>query len=89
MADPLQVLVDSTPNPHAAKLTLNRALGSDGRTYRDPVTADAAWAKALLSIAGVIGVYGVNNFISINKRPDAEWETIIPQAKVALERVFA
>jgi hypothetical protein len=85
----LQLLVESTPNPHAAKLTLNREIGPEGRTYRDAVAADVPWAKALLSIAGVIGVYGINNFISIHKQPDADWDTIIPQAKTALERVFA
>ena len=50
--------------------------------------ADAAWAQALLSVTGVVAVYGVNNFISINKQPDASWDTIVPEAEAALQQAF-
>ncbi len=90
MADPVQIVVQGTPNPHAVKLTLNRTVSVEGKTYRgDPAAVDAAWAQALLGIPGVVGVYAVNNFISINKAPEAAWETIVPQAQAALTRLFA
>ncbi len=87
MPEALTIVVDATPNPNAMKFTLNRIVAAKGETYRDPLTA-ASWAKGLLSIPGVIGVYGVNTFISVNKQPDADWETIIPTAEAALTQAF-
>ena len=87
MPDPLTIAVDPTPNPNAMKFTLNRLVAAKGETYRDPASA-APWAKALLSIPGLVGVYGVNTFISVNKRPEASWEAIVPAAEAALKQVF-
>lgn len=87
--EPFSVRVEETPNPHAAKFVLNRSVGPQGRTYRgDPAAADVPWARALLSIPGVVGLYGVNSFISVNKKPDASWETIVPAAEAALRQAF-
>ncbi len=89
MAEPLTMQVDPTPNPNAIKLTLSRIVAVKGETYRgDPAAASAPWAKALLEIPGVLGVYGVNNFISISKAPEADWQAIVPQAEAALKQVF-
>ena len=88
MADPLEIIVDGTPNPNAVKLTLNRTVATQGKTYRDAAAADTAWAKALLGIPGVVQVFAVNNFISVTKTPAAEWDAIIPQAEQALKQVF-
>ena len=89
MAEPLQVSVSPTPNPNALKFTLNRVICDRGLTYRDASSAEAPWAKALLTIPGVVGVFGINTFISISKQPEASWEAIVPQAEAALTRVFA
>ena len=89
MSEPLEIIVQDTPNPNAAKFTLNRAVATQGKTYRDAATADADWAKQLLGIAGVTQVFAVNNFISISKTPQADWEVIGPQAEAILKRVFA
>ena len=89
MAEPLQIVIGATPNPNAVKLTLNRIITSQGETYRgDPASVSAPWAKALLTIPGVLGVYAINNFISMNKAPEAEWDAIVPQAEAGLRRVF-
>ena len=88
MPDPVTVAVDLTPNPNAMKFTLNRTVATKGETHREAATA-APWAKALLEIPGVLGVYGVNTFISVNKQPEAQWDVIVPQAEAALKQVFA
>ena len=36
----------------------------------------------------IVGVYGINNFISMNKQSDVAWDAIIPKAEDALRRVF-
>jgi hypothetical protein len=90
MSEPLEISVGGTPNPNAAKLTLNRTVAAKGETYRgDPAAVSAPWAKALLGIPGITGVFGINNFISINKTPDSSWETIIPQAQAALRQAWS
>ena len=90
MSEPLQIQVDGTPNPHAVKFTLNRVVTEQGKTYRgDPAAVDAAWAKALLSIPGIVGVYGVNTFISVSKTSEMSWDAIVPKAEAALKQVFA
>ncbi len=89
MSKPLEILVEGTPNPNAVKFTLNRTVATKGETYRgDPTNIPAPWAKALLSIPGVIGVFGINNFISVNKTPETDWDAIVPQAEAALKGVF-
>lgn len=89
MPEPLEILVGGTPNPNAVKFTLNRTVTTKGETYRgDPSAIGAPWAKALLSIPGVVGVFGINNFISVNKTPEASWEAIIPKAQEALRQVW-
>ncbi len=89
MTEPLAIVAQGTPNPNAAKFTLNRVVATQGKTYRDASTADAEWAKQLLGIAGVTQVFAVNNFVSVNKRSEADWSTIGPQVEQVLRRVFA
>ena len=89
MPEPLEILVGGTPNPHAVKVTLNRTVASKGETYRgDPAAVSAPWAKALLGIPGVVEVFGLNNFISVKKTPDADWEAIIPKAEAGLREAY-
>jgi len=71
------------------KFTLKPPVATKGETYRgDPAAVTSPWAKALLSIPGIVGVFAINNFISVNKSPDADWDVIIPQAEEALKKVF-
>lgn len=89
MPESLEIVVSATPNPHAVKCTLNRTVAAKGETYRgDPSAVPAPWAKALLSIPGIVGVYGVNNFISMNKQPDVAWDAILPRAEAALRALY-
>ena len=89
MTEPLAIDIQATPNPNAAKWTLNRTVATQGKTYRDAATADVAWAKRLLQIQGVAQVFAINNFISINKTPDADWNAIAPLVEQVLRRAFA
>ena len=84
MNEALEITVQGTPNPNAAKFTLNRVVSVQGRTYRDAASADAAWAQAILGIPGVTQVFTVNNFISVSKTADADWQAVGPE----IERVL-
>jgi len=89
MAQPLEIVAQGTPNPNAVKFTLNRVVSAQGKTYRDATSADAAWAQALLAIADVTQVFAINNFISVTKRPEADWSVIGPQVEAVLREAFA
>jgi hypothetical protein len=89
MAEPLEIVVQGTPNPNAAKFTLNRVVAAAGTTYRDPAAAEAAWAKRLLEIPGVTQVFALHNFISVTKAPDVAWDALAPQVEAALRHSFA
>ena len=88
MTEPLDIIVQGTPNPNAAKFTLNRVVSSQGKTYRDAASADAVWAKELLGVSGVTQVFALNNFISVTKRPEADWNLIGQQVEQILQKAF-
>ena len=88
MTEPLQLAMQGTPNPNAAKVTLNRVVAAQGQTFRDPAAA-APWAKQLLEIAGVVQVFAVNNFITITKAPEADWAAIAPRVERIITQAFA
>jgi len=85
----LDIVVQGTPNPNAAKFTLNRVVATQGKTYRDAASADAAWVQELLGISGVTQVFALNNFVSVNKTPDTDWNVIGPQVDAVLRKAFA
>ena len=87
--DALDVQMQGTPNPNAAKFSLNRVVASQGATYRDAASAPADWAKRILEIPGVVQVFAVNNFISVTKRPEADWGAIATDVERILRQAFA
>jgi len=88
MPEPLEISVQGTPNPNAAKFTLNRVVATQGKTYREAAGADTAWAKALLGIPDVTQVFAINNFISVTKRPEGDWNVIGQRVEEVLRQVF-
>jgi len=89
MPEPLEISVQSTPNPNAAKFTLNRVVAAQGATYRDAASAEAEWAKQLLGLAGVMQIFAINNFVSVTKQPEADWNVLGPQIERVLRQTFA
>jgi hypothetical protein len=101
MSEPLTITAQGTPNPNAAKFTLNRVVAAQGRTYRLPAPptggaqageasgAEAEWAKRLLGIAGITQVFALNNFVSITKTPEADWTVLGPEVERILRDTFA
>ena len=89
MADPLQLEAQATPNPNALKFTLNRVVAAQGTTYREASQAAAGWARELLGIPGVTQVFALQQFISVTKRPEADWNQLGPQVEQILTQAFA
>lgn len=78
--------IDQTPNPNAIKITLTKAIfeGDKSYTYKKGDNPDNPIVASLLTIDGVDNVFGYQDFVTVNKTFDADWETILPK----IEEVF-
>lgn len=70
--------VDLTPNPHALKFILNqKLLSTETRQYPDKQSAgDDPFAKGIFDIDGVVSVFYMDKFVTIEKSTDANWGQI-------------
>jgi hypothetical protein len=71
-----RVTPSTTPNPNAMKFTLDVTLAERIDTTRGEGT-DSAFAKAMLAVDGVASVFGVNDFVTITRDADADWDPIV------------
>ena len=78
MSVPFQI--GPTPNPNSIRVGLSQPMFPKATTVRSAADAgDSAIAKGLIAIPGVVQVFMLNNFISINKEPGADWAKIEPK----------
>jgi hypothetical protein len=75
----LQITLQSTPNPNAAKFTLNRELpDGSGRSYFDAEAARGdQLAERLFEVEGVRALLLVDNFITVTKTDEKEWPDLV------------
>lgn len=77
------IAVDMTPNPNAKKFVLDQpvAEGQRGSFFNAAQAAGTPLAEALFTIEGVAGVMWLNDFLTITKRPEANWTKITAAVK--------
>jgi len=78
-------LTSASPNPNALKFQLDVTM-SEVISFRSKDEAEAAgngFAAAVLSVDGVVSVFGTNDFVTVTRRPDAAWEPIIEAVTIA------
>ena len=70
--------VDLTPNPHALKFILNKKLLKyETRQYPDKNSAkNDPFAWGIFQLNGVVSVFYMDKFVTIEKSPDANWAQI-------------
>lgn len=70
--------VDLTPNPHALKFILNKKLlNVETRQFPDKQSAESdPFAKGIFEINGVVSVFYMDKFVTIEKAKDANWGQI-------------
>jgi Fe-S cluster biogenesis protein NfuA len=70
--------VDLTPNPHALKFILNEILlDNETRQYADKESAQSdPFAKEIFKIDGVVSVFYMDKFVTIEKSADSNWGQI-------------
>lgn len=78
-----------TPNPNAVKCVVEPALsqpeGTGLRSYlsREAAAGDAL-GKRLMDLPGVSGVLIHQGWVTVSKRPEAEWKSVKAAVKKAL-----
>ncbi len=70
--------VDLTPNPHALKFILNqKLLKAETRQYPNKASAaEDPFAKGIFEIEGVVSVFYMDKFVTIEKSKEANWGQI-------------
>lgn len=70
--------VDLTPNPQALKFILNeKLLNRETRNFQNREEAQSdPLAKGIFEISGVVSVFYMDKFITIEKEPSAQWGQI-------------
>jgi hypothetical protein len=73
----------TTPNPDAMKFTLDVTLPGmiDAKSPGD--APDSAFVAEVLAVDGVAAVFGVNDFVTVTRVPDADWDPIIEAVRSA------
>lgn len=79
----MSIHVEATPNPNAMKFTSDKMIfqGDASVSVMPGETSEHEIMNELLELDGVANVFGFQNFITINKQPDAEWEGLIEHVK--------
>lgn len=73
----------STPNPDATKFTLDVKLDAMFNVTNAVEASDVPFANAVFAAGGVSTVFGVNDFVTVTRQPNADWEPIIAAVHAA------
>jgi hypothetical protein len=74
-----------TPNPNAVKCVLDRPAGRGVRSYfKAEDAAGDALAAALFAVPGVTNLLINGDWITVSKRPEADWKKIKAGVEAAL-----
>lgn len=85
---PTQVF--ETPNPNAHKYVLPGRSFKGSLNYSSAESAAASpLAAQLFRLAGVYNVFLAQDFVTVNKRPDASWDDLDPRIVAILDLVAA
>ncbi|HEY0303756.1 MAG TPA: NifU N-terminal domain-containing protein [Longimicrobiales bacterium] len=80
-----------TPNPNAGKFIVNRKVveGTSSKSfYNADDAADHPLAAALFELEGVASLFMVDDFVTVTKSADADWNALIPQVQAVMEQTF-
>lgn len=77
----MSVRAEVTPNPNALKFTTNKLIfqGNDSISVMPGDTSEHEILNDLMKLDEVDNVFGYQNFITVNKHPDIEWDQLTPK----------
>ncbi|GAA0433205.1 NifU N-terminal domain-containing protein [Lentibacillus halophilus] len=79
---------ESTPNPNALKFTTDSLIfqGDNSISVMPGDTSEHAIMNDLMDVNGVDNVFGYQNFITVNKAFDVEWDELQPRVMEVFEK---
>jgi hypothetical protein len=81
------VSIEPTPSPHSMKINIDETLPNGKNKnfqHNDDLSCTPEYVRSLFAIAGVKGLYQVQNFITLQKNPRVRWEDILPEVRNVL-----
>ena len=84
----MAIHMESTPNPNARKFTSNKLIfeGTESHSLMAGNTSEHEILNELMKIEGVDNVFGYQNFVTVNKFFDVEWDTLVTPVMELLEK---
>ncbi|QHE51430.1 NifU N-terminal domain-containing protein [Pontibacillus sp. HMF3514] len=84
----MAVQAQPTPNPNAMKFTTDRMIfqGDGSVSVMPGQTSEHDILNDLMELEGVDNVFGFQNFITVNKKFDADWDALTDEVKNTLEK---
>jgi len=86
----VDISVEGTPNPNAAKFVVSGAsLGAGSRSYFGVAEASGdALAATLFEVDGVRALLIVDNFITVTKADAVTWDDIVEDIRCIIEQAL-
>jgi hypothetical protein len=75
-----------TPNPDAMKFTLDTTLPESFNATTADAAAGNRFAEEVFATDGVVAVFAVNDFVTVSRRPGADWAPIVAAVQAAAEK---
>lgn len=74
------IRIEPTPSPNTMKITVSEEKEDmKSATYRQASDEAPGFINRVLELEDVTSVFHAMNFISVDKSPKADWETLIPE----------
>lgn len=82
----VEVWAESTPNPDAVKFSASVPVAPRGALSFDSAEAAASHplGRAVFGVGGVRSMFAVNDFVTVTREPDADWEELAPRLEAAI-----
>ncbi len=78
--------IEATPNPAAMKFTVGVPVGGPA-TYTDPSEAAEPFTS-ILAVEGVASAFATADFVTVTKKPEADWDAVSPAIVEILDGAF-
>ncbi|MFG6149482.1 NifU N-terminal domain-containing protein [Halobacillus sp. B23F22_1] len=82
----MAITIEETPNPNARKFTTESLIfqGDGSVSVMPGQTSEYDIMNQLMELDGVDNVFGFQNFITVNRLPDADWDVLTPKVEGVL-----
>lgn len=84
----MAVRPETTPNPNAIKFTTDKMIfeGTKSISVMPGDKSEHEILNDLMELDGVDNVFGYQNFITVNKQFDADWDDLIDEVMKVFEK---